>query len=178
MEKKNVKVLPLTTVTRQCDDSSCLTSKVDAWNSCILVIISVDWSRTVPLLPTWCYAMFGPSLGRVWMSRSEVKVTRDKKRHFRPFRQPACSLFAKTCLASRIFWFFIYTAIKSSQLIFVWNFIKNQRTSMLLSLLPNYCCYAAFESRGTEKCNITLGFYQRKLRHIYRIVSLKWTCGL
>jgi len=30
--------------------------------------------------------LFGPSLGRVWMSRSaEVKVTKDKKAFFGPF---------------------------------------------------------------------------------------------
>jgi len=36
--------------------------------------------------------VFGPSLGRVWRSRSQVKVTSGKKRHFRPFRRPACCL--------------------------------------------------------------------------------------
>jgi len=31
-----------------------------------------------------------PLLGRVWKSRSKVKVTRDKNSIFRPFRQAAC----------------------------------------------------------------------------------------
>ena len=45
--------------------------------------------------------VFCPSLGWVWRSRS--KVTSDKKRHFRPFRRPACGLcLAKTSLASSL----------------------------------------------------------------------------
>ena len=35
-----------------------------------------------------------------WRSRSKVKVTRYRKRHFWPFRQPVCGLFGKTSLAS------------------------------------------------------------------------------
>jgi len=35
--------------------------------------------------------VFGPSLGRVWMSRSKVNVIREK-RHFWPFRRPVRGL--------------------------------------------------------------------------------------
>ena len=47
--------------------------------------------------------VFGPSLARVWRSRSKVKVTRDKKRYF-----SACMrfVFGKTSLASRCRWFY------------------------------------------------------------------------
>jgi len=43
--------------------------------------------------------VFGPSLGRIWMSRSKVKVTTDKKAFFRSFRRPACYL----CLLNIVF---------------------------------------------------------------------------
>jgi len=45
--------------------------------------------------------VFGPSLGRVWRSRSKVKVTRDQKRHFSALLV-ACVrfMFGKTSLAS------------------------------------------------------------------------------
>jgi len=34
------------------------------------------------------------------------------------------------------------------------------------------------ESRNAEKCNITVGYYQRKLHQMHRMGSSKWTCRL
>jgi len=50
--------------------------------------------------------VFGPSLGRVWMSRSKVKVTRDKKMGFpadtSEIAELICAKFTrKTCLVPR-----------------------------------------------------------------------------
>jgi len=34
------------------------------------------------------------------------------------------------------------------------------------------------ESRNTEKCNITVGYNQRKLHQMYHTTLCKWTCRL
>jgi len=41
--------------------------------------------------------VFGSSLGQVWCQgqMSKVEVTRNTKRHFRPFRRPACVCLIK-----------------------------------------------------------------------------------
>ena len=51
--------------------------------------------------------VFGPSLGRVWMSRSEVKVTSDKKWHFWAL-SAACMWFVFGKTFSSSYWWFCY----------------------------------------------------------------------
>jgi len=38
----------------------------------------------------------------LFLRRSKVRSPGTKKRHFRPFRRPACGLFGKTCFASSL----------------------------------------------------------------------------
>ena len=68
--------------------------KVLFWRWCWLFLFAHEISRNCWTdLHQICREdefVFGPSLGRVWMSRSKVKVTRDKNGIFRPFRRPAC----------------------------------------------------------------------------------------
>ena len=42
----------------------------------------------------------------------------------------------------------------------------------------NYCCYTTLWKSKNKKCNITVGYYQRKLHQMDRIASSKWTCRL
>jgi len=56
--------------------------------------------------------VFGPSLRWVWMLRSKVKVTRDKKRHFSAL-SAACMqfMFGKTSSASCFFLYLLLSTL-------------------------------------------------------------------
>jgi len=63
--------------------------------------------------------VFGPSLGQVWMSRSKIKVTRDKNGIFRPSR-PACGLWLvnifRPLVLSSFFFFLFSSSILNSRM--------------------------------------------------------------
>ena len=116
---------------------SCLHTKVHCiqiFHSIILIITTRSELRKI-LFWRWCWLFlfvhevsreplngFTPnsqgrhvwslaSLGRVWMSRAKVKVTRDKNGIFRPFRRPACGF----CLVKHLWPLVIISIIRPHQ---------------------------------------------------------------
>jgi len=76
---------------------------------CLFVCASnISGNRWMDLRQIHRKHVFGPSIGRVWMSRSKVKVTRDKNGIFRPFWRPVnypgnrstdlCHICSEACL--------------------------------------------------------------------------------
>jgi len=72
---------------------------------CLWLFLCVKylWNRWTDLHQIHTEDVFGPSLGRVWRSRSKAKVTRNKTRHFLALLADCMHfVFGKTSLASSV----------------------------------------------------------------------------